>query len=532
MKNHILSIGLTLVSVSTVLAQSKIKDGTVSGTSSLPNANAILDLESANKGLLLPRVALSSTTLAAPLSAHVAGMAVYNTATTGDVVPGYYYNDGSKWVAGVSAASSTEPWFNQATDAEANANTQSIYQMGNVAVNKTDNLVGTSLDVEGAVHAGTGHSGTVGLNSATFGQNNVNAGPYSLVAGGNNVLWGTGSAVFGRDNNIGAASNEGNWSLVAGLRNQLDAGPAFVFGTDNSIVSHPSGNTSNYILGNNNNVNGRYNAAIGRDLVLNTGDQVVLGRMNAIRTSGNADPNSIPAATDPVLQVAVGNTQKNAMTILQNSFTGIGITGTEAAAKPTQMLDVGTGNVRVRDINTVAGGVSDKMVVADANGVLKTMPKQNTLLVGGDLSDALSVVTITNTPAAATYNTSLLNSYSIVITQKSLVTFSYDVSFTVNDAADNKARFIETYFDIASKPAGSNLALNSAFAHVRVPYSTATGGIPGFYHNSSSSRLVLEPGTYTVNITGGFYTPASGGGTVIFGGAANDHVTIVADPNF
>lgn len=63
-----------------------------------PNSDAMLEVSATNKGLLLPRVALSSTTSAAPLSAHVAGMSVFNTATVGDLTPGYYYNDGSKWL--------------------------------------------------------------------------------------------------------------------------------------------------------------------------------------------------------------------------------------------------------------------------------------------------------------------------------------------------------------------------------------------------------------------------------------------------
>ncbi|MFC3813264.1 hypothetical protein [Lacihabitans lacunae] len=62
------------------------------------NANSVLEIESTNKGLLLPRLALSGTAQAAPLSAHVAGMVAYNTATVSDVTPGYYYNDGTKWL--------------------------------------------------------------------------------------------------------------------------------------------------------------------------------------------------------------------------------------------------------------------------------------------------------------------------------------------------------------------------------------------------------------------------------------------------
>lgn len=83
-------------------AQTKIKDGTVTGSPALPNSNAILELESAQRGLLLPRVQLQATNIAAPLTAHIAGMSVYNTATAGtapvNVSPGWYYNDGTKWV--------------------------------------------------------------------------------------------------------------------------------------------------------------------------------------------------------------------------------------------------------------------------------------------------------------------------------------------------------------------------------------------------------------------------------------------------
>lgn len=62
------------------------------------NKDAVVEIESANKGLLLPRLTLSSTTNAAPLSAFVQGMFVFNTATANDVTPGMYYSDGVKWI--------------------------------------------------------------------------------------------------------------------------------------------------------------------------------------------------------------------------------------------------------------------------------------------------------------------------------------------------------------------------------------------------------------------------------------------------
>ena len=62
------------------------------------NANSILELESTNKGVLFPRVALTGTTDATTVGTQVVGMTVYNTATTSDVSPGMYTSNGAKWV--------------------------------------------------------------------------------------------------------------------------------------------------------------------------------------------------------------------------------------------------------------------------------------------------------------------------------------------------------------------------------------------------------------------------------------------------
>ncbi|MFT3751684.1 MAG: hypothetical protein QM800_02020 [Paludibacter sp.] len=72
----------------------------INATGAQPNSAAGLDVDFADKGILIPRVALTSTSSFAPLSAHVAGMIVYNTATTGDISPGFYCDNGSKWVPG------------------------------------------------------------------------------------------------------------------------------------------------------------------------------------------------------------------------------------------------------------------------------------------------------------------------------------------------------------------------------------------------------------------------------------------------
>ncbi len=68
-----------------------------------PDNSAMLDVKSANKGFLPPRVALTASNVAAPVTSPAAGLLIYNTATAGtspnNVVPGYYYWDGTKWAS-------------------------------------------------------------------------------------------------------------------------------------------------------------------------------------------------------------------------------------------------------------------------------------------------------------------------------------------------------------------------------------------------------------------------------------------------
>jgi hypothetical protein len=88
---------ITILFATFLLTQNVFGQQKIGNNPTTMNANAILELESTDKGLLIPRLALTATNNAAPLSAFVAGMMVYNTATTGDVTPGFYVSTGSSW---------------------------------------------------------------------------------------------------------------------------------------------------------------------------------------------------------------------------------------------------------------------------------------------------------------------------------------------------------------------------------------------------------------------------------------------------
>lgn len=68
-----------------------------------PDASAKLDISATDKGFLPPRVALTSTIIAAPITSPATGLLVYNTNTAvttpavNSVNPGYYYYNGTSW---------------------------------------------------------------------------------------------------------------------------------------------------------------------------------------------------------------------------------------------------------------------------------------------------------------------------------------------------------------------------------------------------------------------------------------------------
>ncbi|MBK9735360.1 MAG: hypothetical protein IPO92_10480 [Saprospiraceae bacterium] len=152
-----------------------------------PNANAALDVVATNKGLLIPRVALTSTTSNAPVGAFVAGMMVYNTATAGDVTPGFYFCNGSKWEKAVGGWSLTgNGGTNPATNFIGTTDNQDIlFKRNNLIAGLLNNSSGnTAFGVESfnLTTTSTGNTaiGKVVLSSIQSGSNNTVIGAQSL----------------------------------------------------------------------------------------------------------------------------------------------------------------------------------------------------------------------------------------------------------------------------------------------------------------------------------------------------------------
>lgn len=146
-----------------------------------------------------------------------------STKTTNVTSIGYYYfdktlNSGSgQWVKVRNGydPQGTEPWYNQADGTQATANTQNIYQNGNVAVKKTtDFITGSDLDVKGSIRGGNAKiysSGTtqvtVGSNSLAFGSSSEASGEGTIAIGPNSIATKRNSFALGNGAKTGYTSS-------------------------------------------------------------------------------------------------------------------------------------------------------------------------------------------------------------------------------------------------------------------------------------------------------------------------------------
>lgn len=89
---------LVTASNSMVLGGTGVDAVNVGIGTSAPDPSAKLDIVSSDQGILIPRIALTQTTLAAPVISPETSLLVYNTASVNDVTPGFYYWDGTEWV--------------------------------------------------------------------------------------------------------------------------------------------------------------------------------------------------------------------------------------------------------------------------------------------------------------------------------------------------------------------------------------------------------------------------------------------------
>ena len=168
------------VAVNQLFAQQNVSISDVNAT---PDASSVLDVSSTTKGMLIPRVALTATNVAAPITLPQTSLLVYNTATTVtppfNVTPGYYYNAGTptvpnwlRFYAGPAAGTEWKLLGNSGTD----ANTNFLGTIDAVdLVFRTSNLQRARINSIGNMGVGVAPMGAAGQAILSVSRDGVNA---------------------------------------------------------------------------------------------------------------------------------------------------------------------------------------------------------------------------------------------------------------------------------------------------------------------------------------------------------------------
>jgi hypothetical protein len=251
--------------------------------------NAALDINSNNQGLLTPRVALTSNNSALPVlnptgSALVIGTLVFNTSTAGiapnDVIPGYYYWDGTKWVLITSQPTSINQDWTITGNSGTNSSTNFIGTTDNIDfVFKRNNLISgklTTSNTSFGVEA-LSNSGTTALRTVAIGVNTLK----NLTSGSDNVATGYGALEANTTGLQNVAVGSSSLSLNTSGSYNTAIGYNALTRNASGILNTAVGNSSlfNNLGGNNNvglgysalqrNFSGSYNVGVGTNAIYN-----------------------------------------------------------------------------------------------------------------------------------------------------------------------------------------------------------------------------------------------------------------------
>ena len=310
-----------------------------------PDASAMLDIQSGTMGLSIPNVALTGLGSSSPIATTPkTGLIIYNTATAGtspnNVVPGYYYWNGSKWVA-FSGNGSTN-WS----------------LSGNAGTTAGTNFIGTTDAVDFVTKANNteliraSSTGNVGINNASpAAKLDVAAGTTTV----NTVVNSTGSINDFLQFNVQNTSS--GTHAQSGYSSTADNGSATTgfawMGINNSNFNYPT----TYNIGGNNDVSflgsgqDMYlaNANNSKSIIFSTGKSTTpfFNECMRITNAGNVGINN--ASPVSKLDVAAGTTTVNTVvnsTGSINDFLQFNVqntsTGTNAQSGYSATADNGT----------------------------------------------------------------------------------------------------------------------------------------------------------------------------------------------
>ncbi|WP_158962914.1 beta strand repeat-containing protein [Myroides fluvii] len=255
MKKIILSaaVAFTVLTTTNVVAQQGFGTNT-------PDRSAAVDIVSSKRGLLIPRIDLTKTTEAGPVSKPENALFVYNKATANDVTPGFYYWEAStaanakeqglgRWVRFVSSNSGSAVTVSAGTnvtvtptsnghDTDYNVSVKGGAEAGQVLVTKIEVINGET------VHTTQWVNPQDFINGSVVGENGITT-DIQTVNGKEVVTVGLGGALNTAttiETTVDANGKPGNTLAITGLE-KLDGstGKEFDATTQNIVIMGADG---------------------------------------------------------------------------------------------------------------------------------------------------------------------------------------------------------------------------------------------------------------------------------------------------
>lgn len=315
----------------------------------------MLDVKSTNQGFLMPRVSLLSTTDVISISSPATSLLVYNTATISDVVPGFYYFNGTIWVRFLNLVS-----LDMAYDYTGSGGGRAITaDNGVVAVNGTDGFAVTGTFGSRA-SVGAANAIPSGAGSRMFYYPKKSAFRAGIVTG---TEWDDG--------------NIGNYSVALG-RN-VTASNSFSFAAAGGIASgvqsvclaskEASGDLS-VAIGASSEATGFGAIAIGGNLASSSAFESALGYYNTLYTPSSTVN---PIGTDRLLVVGNGSNsaRSNALTLWKSGRMQLGGDETSSNARRGKFTILGAvGSATVGSYNFINNSINSVQTGASPTGTL------------------------------------------------------------------------------------------------------------------------------------------------------------------
>lgn len=488
--------------------------------------NGALDINSNNQGLLTPRIALTATNIELPVINPVggtlaSGTLVYNTATSGtapnNVIPGYYYWNGTQWVLIASQLTTTSPNWSLTGNIGTNASVNFLGTTDNIdMVFKRNNVVSgrlTTSNTSFGVDA-LSNSATNGLRTVAFGVNTLK----SLTSGNDNVAVGHGALeanTSGFQNvAVGSASlslnTSGNYNTAVGY-NSLNRNATGILNTalGNSSLFNNLGGNSNVGIGYSalqRNFSGSFNVAVGTNAVYNnqTGNSNVgIGESALERNISGSNNIAIGDSSLFNNQGSSNNTSIGHESQLNN------LTGQNNTSLGYQTLftnNAGSSNVSVGNLSLYSNTSGSRNVAIGENSGTNITTGNNNTILGHNSGTTISTGS-NNTIIGANVSLPAATTGNIVLADGAgNRRINVDQNGNVGIGTNTPGAFL----DVAGS--ATNTAAFNAGASTTVSLATSNLAITSAATNAITLTGLKDGGAYTVIFSSTTATP----GNVVF----------------